>query len=70
MSTCHWLDLQTLGPQPIMPENLPNHWLHMNKLSLRNNRLKFKIARKLPITLEESIEYTQINEGKLEDVNM
>ena len=25
MSTCKRLDLQTLGSQPIMPENLPNH---------------------------------------------
>jgi hypothetical protein len=34
--------------------------LQMNRLSLRNNRLKFKIAGKLPIVLEESIEYTPI----------
>ena len=27
MSTCnHWLDLQTLGSQPVMPKNLPDHW--------------------------------------------
>ena len=25
MSTCNQLDLQTLGSQPIMPKNLPNH---------------------------------------------
>ena len=25
MSTCNWLDLQTLGSQPVMPKNLPNH---------------------------------------------
>ena len=25
MSTCNLLDLQTLGSQPIMPKNLPNH---------------------------------------------
>ena len=30
----------------------------MNRLSLRNNRLKYKPARKIPIILEESIEYT------------
>jgi hypothetical protein len=30
----------------------------MNRLSLRNNRLKFKIAGKLAIILEEFIEYT------------
>ena len=29
-------------------------------VSLRNNWLKFKIAGKLPITLEEFIEYTRI----------
>jgi hypothetical protein len=29
-------------------------------LSLRNNRLKFKTAGKLPIILEASIEYTPI----------
>ena len=26
MSTCNRLDLQTLGSQPVMPKNLPNHW--------------------------------------------
>ena len=26
MSTCNQLDLQTLGSQPAMPENLPDHW--------------------------------------------
>ena len=26
MSTCNWLDLQTLGSQPIMPKNLSDHW--------------------------------------------
>ena len=26
MSTCNRLDLQTLGSQPIMPKNLPDHW--------------------------------------------
>ena len=30
MSTCNWLDLQTLGSQPIMPKNLPNHCLGSN----------------------------------------
>ena len=25
MSTCNWLDLPTLGSQPIMPKNLPDH---------------------------------------------
>ena len=34
--------------------------LQMNRLSLRNNRLKFKIAGKLRVILEEIIEYTPI----------
>ena len=34
--------------------------LQMNRLSLRNNRLKFKTAGKLLIILEEFIEYTPI----------
>ena len=44
--------------------------LHMNRLSLRNNQLKFKIARKLLIILEESIEYSHFIKGKPEYVNM
>ena len=26
MSTCSWLDLQSLGSQPVMLKNLPDHW--------------------------------------------
>ena len=26
LSTCNRLDLQTLGSQPVMPKNLPDHW--------------------------------------------
>ena len=47
-----------------------SHWagrivgrLQMNQLSLRNNRLKFKTSRELPVMLGESIEYTS-NEWK------
>ena len=29
MSTCYWLDLQTLGSQPIMPKNLSDHCLQV-----------------------------------------
>ena len=36
----------------------------MKRLSPRNNRLKFKTAGKLPIVIEESIEYTQYSKGK------
>ena len=38
-------------------------WLQMNRLSSRNNWLKFKTSGDLPIVLEESIEYTS-NEWK------
>ena len=34
--------------------------LQMNRLSLRNNRLKFKTAGKFLIIFEEFIEYTPI----------
>ena len=27
MSACNRLDLQTLGSQPVMPKNLPDHWV-------------------------------------------
>ena len=33
----------------------------MNRLSLRNNWLKFKTSEKSPIIFEESIEYTLIH---------
>ena len=39
MSSCNRLDLQTLGSQPIMPKNLPDHWSllvgHQKQKSLR-----------------------------------
>ena len=34
----------------------------MNRLSLRNNRLKFETSEELPIVLEESIEEYTSNE--------
>ena len=44
----------------------------MNRLGLRNKRLKLETLGELPTILEESIEeYTSMNEAsKLEDVNM
>ena len=41
----------------------------MNRLSLRNNRLKFETSRTLAIILEESIEYT-LNEWKKQNRKM
>ena len=34
MSTCNRLDLQTLGSQPVMPQNLPDHWSAPTQSSL------------------------------------
>jgi hypothetical protein len=34
MSTCNRLDLQTLGSQPIMPKNLPEHCLYPNLVNI------------------------------------
>ena len=31
MSTCNRLDLITLGSQPVMPKNLPDHWTKYHK---------------------------------------
>ena len=36
----------------------------MNRLSVRNNRLRLKTTGKLPIVLDESIEYTPIEQRK------
>ena len=35
-------------------------YLQMNRLSLRNNRLMLETAGKLPVVLEEFIEYTPL----------
>ena len=44
----------------------------MNRLSLKNNRLKLETSWELRTILEESMEYTQMNEsiktGRCEDV--
>ena len=51
MLTCNWLDLQTLGSQPIMPKNLPNHWeVHPNKTESWFNHL---IKKSLILTQNE-----------------
>ena len=38
MSTCNRLDLQTLGSQPVIPKNLPDHWSHHSK-GINNRKL-------------------------------
>ena len=43
---------------------------HINMLSLRNNQLKLEILEKLPIILEEYMEYTYMNKAESEVVNM
>ena len=68
MSACNRPDLQTLGSQPIMPKNLPDHWSR-----LTNNRLNLKTSGESPILLEESIKHTSIliiKEENPEDHNM
>ena len=42
MSTCNRLDLQTLGTQPIMPKNLPDHWSSETKVA--QEVLLFRVA--------------------------
>ena len=34
MSTCNQLDLQTLGSQPVMSKNLPDHCLQVKQLEM------------------------------------
>ena len=46
----------------------PTAKLQMNRLSLRNNRLKFKTSENLPINLEEFREYIPQRENP-KDVN-
>ena len=41
----------------------------MNRLSLRNNRLKFKIVGKLSIVLEEFVEYTPKENQRISTCN-
>ena len=54
-----WLDLKvSMGSTSANRET--GGWLQMNQLSLRNDRVKFEIARNLPIILEEFIEYTPV----------
>ena len=39
MSTCNWLDLQTLGSQPVvMPKNNPDHWYTDSQAGLQEER--------------------------------
>ena len=41
----------------------------MSQLRLKNNRFKFKTLGKSRIVLEESVNYSFINKGKLKDIN-
>ena len=48
MSTCNWLDLQTLGSQPVMPKILPDHcfatnYMHLCRLLIRDRNLFFAV---------------------------
>ena len=46
MSTCNRLDLQTLGSQPVMPKNLPDHWRESRNFD-QNRFRRFEINPKL-----------------------
>jgi hypothetical protein len=64
------LDQIELQSMP-MTDGQADYELHMNWLSLWNNQLKFKTLGKLPIILEQYMEYIlkSIKENP-EDVNM
>ena len=36
MWTCNRLDLETLGSQPVLPKNLPNHWFEWVSIHFRS----------------------------------
>ena len=53
MSTCNWLDLQTLGSQSVMPKNLPKiswqrYTLYKDVLSLTHVNALGKNYKQLP----------------------
>ena len=58
MSTCNRMDLQTLGSQPVVPKNLPNHCPEISPNLTNNLLMKLETAGELPIILEDYIEYT------------
>ena len=43
MSICNRLDLQTLGYQPIMPKNLPGHWLGEEWVDFRAHSVQIRV---------------------------
>jgi hypothetical protein len=43
MSTCNWLDLQTLGSPPIMPKNHPVCWHYYRKVLAGSNFLNAEL---------------------------
>ena len=44
MSTCNRLDLETLGSQPVMPNDLPAHWsLRIQEYCCRGSLFRYKI---------------------------
>ena len=45
MSTCNWLDLQTLGSQPVMPKNLPDHYTSLSQVPSTLPKMKTYIIK-------------------------
>ena len=56
-------------PPTVIGENRQLVYRQLNRLGLRNNRMKFKTEGDLPTVFEEFIEHTHINKGKQEDFN-
>ena len=44
MWTCNRLDLQTLGSEPVMPKNLPDHWSDVRSLEIFHQEHKDLVA--------------------------
>ena len=56
MSTCNRLDLQTLGSQPNMPKNLPDHWFkYCNGKNRLPNLDTYMIGKEFPYLLEYNL---------------
>ena len=51
MSTCKWLDLETLGSRFIMSKNLPRHWTSLQERKRKVNVGQFNVDVSLLVLL-------------------
>ena len=51
MSTCHRMDLQTVGSQPIMPKILPDHIVCNCRLHVSPGQPNFRFPTSVPYML-------------------